>query len=88
MNDLNKLPPLIVTLQELEAILLPVTMGYAWGVDTIHDLWKIGAPMPNDNSRRIVFPKKLAEWLADVLQRQGRPLDDMARVYLQLRSMS
>lgn len=85
MNDrpleLKGLPPLIVTELELTAVLGPLTIGYAWGADTIGDLWRMGAPHPNNPHRRIILPSKLLEWLADVLKRQGRPLDDMAAAY-------
>ena len=81
---MSSLPPLILTYAQLEAALLPVTAGYKWGRDTIHDLWKIGAPTPDstpDNERRIVFPGQLMKWLEDVLTRQGRPLSDSAKLY-------
>jgi len=79
---------MMVTEAELQTILQPLTIGYAWGADTIGDLWRMGAPTPHDNTRRIVFPNKLAEWLEDVLERQGRPLDESARVYNNLRKVS
>jgi hypothetical protein len=77
----RRLPPLIMTLPQLMAVLLPLTLGYAWGEGTIHDLWKCGAPDPNDPAKRIILPNKLMDWLEDVLERQGRPLDDMAAAY-------
>ena len=87
MSSLTGFPPLIMTYQELETVLMPLTIGYKWGRETIHDLWKIGAPTPDStpaHEKRIIFPSKLASWLGDVLERQGRPLDDMATVYLQM----
>jgi hypothetical protein len=84
----RKLPPLQVTHAELRAKLLPVTRGYAWGEGTIHDLWIMGAPLPHDTARRIVFPNQLAKWLEDVLAKQGRPLDDAAKTYNDLRKIS
>lgn len=90
MSDLQLygLPPLVVTYKELVAILQPLTMGYRWGEETIHDLWNLGAVMPSSNpqapNKRIVFPGKLAEWLADVLDKKGQPLDAGARAYLDL----
>ena len=84
----KNLPPLQVTQAELRAILLPITVGYAWGEGTIHDLWLLGAPTPQDTARRIVFPGQLAIWLEDVLNRQGRPLDEAAKTYMQLRKLS
>jgi hypothetical protein len=82
------IPPLQVTHAELRAILLPLTMGYAWGEGTIHDLWILGAPVPQDTARRIVFPGQLSKWLEDVLARQGRPLSDAAKAYSDLRKAS
>jgi hypothetical protein len=90
MSDLqlHGLPPLVVTFPELVAILQPLAMGYKWGEDTIRDLWNLGAVMPNQNphapTKRIVFPGKLAEWLADVLEKKGHTLDAGARAYLSL----
>jgi len=66
-------------------------MGYAWGEGTIRDLWLLGAPTPDSTAtmeRRIVFPGQLAKWLDDVLARQGRPLDEAAKVYMDLRRQS
>lgn len=91
LETYRKLPPLMVTYPELVTILQPLTMGYAWGEGTIRDLWLMGAPTPDSTvlrERRIVFPGQLAKWLEDVLTRQGRPLDDAAKAYTQLRRMT
>lgn len=88
IEQYRKLPPLQVTYTQLAAILQPITTGYKWGEDTIRDLWLMGAPLPQDTARRIVFPNQLAKWLEDVLTRQGRPLDDAAKTYMQLRKHS
>ncbi len=84
----HKLPPLQVTYAELVAILQPITAGYVWGENTIKDLWLMGAPVPQTPGKRIVFPGPLTKWLEDVLQRQGRPLDDGAKAYMELRKVS
>jgi len=84
----RRLAPLQVTLPELKARLLPLTQGYRWGESTIYDLWIMGAPLPHDTARRIVFPGQLAKWLEDVLNRQGRPLDEAAKAYNDLREIS
>ena len=87
----RQLPPLIVSEAELNIVLQPVTAGYAWGEGTIGDLWRMGAPTPDstiDNERRIVFPSQLAKWLEDVLDRQGRPLDGVAKAYNSLQEIS
>jgi hypothetical protein len=82
------LDPIICTLAEAYKILMLHTLGYAWGASTIKDLWSRCAPMPDScvgtwNERRIIAPNHLGEWLADVLERQGRPLDDSATIYLE-----
>jgi hypothetical protein len=79
-------PPIICTLAEAKAILLPITMGYRWGESTIKDLWSRCAPTPDSTAaheKRIISPSHLGEWLADVLERQGRPADDAAKIFLQ-----
>ncbi len=88
LDEFKTLPPLQVTFPQLQAILQPITAGYVWGEGTIRDLWLLGAPTPQDTTRRIVFPGQLAKWLEDVLTRQGRPLDDAAQAYMQLRIKS
>ena len=93
IEQFRKRPPLMVTLAELKAALMPLTVGYAWGEGTIHDLWIMGAPTPNSllgtaEERRIVFPGQLAKWLVDVLERQGHTLDEAARTYADLQEMS
>lgn len=83
----QKYPPLILTYQQLHAVLYPLTMGYKWGENTIHDLWKIGAPTPDStihNEKRIVFPSQLMKWLTDVLEKRGEPLDTGARTLVDL----
>ena len=87
---MSNLPPLIMTYPQLETVLLPLTIGYAWGVNTIYDLWKIGAPTPDStpgNEKRIIFPGQLMKWLEDVLTRQGRPLSDGAKLYARMTQM-
>lgn len=81
----------MVTLAELKAILLPLTMGYTWGEMTIKDLWTMGAPTPDSNilnERRIIFPGQLAKWLEDVLTKQGRPPDEAGKAFIKLQGMS
>lgn len=78
---INKdLPPLILTYKQLETAVWPIIYADKWAKDTIGDLWRKGAPIPEKPGARIVFPKMLMEWLKDILQRQGRPLDDMAEL--------
>jgi hypothetical protein len=82
----QRLQPIICTYQQAVAILGPVAMGYPWAEGTIRDLWTRCAPTPESvvgsaGEKRIVSPTHLGEWLEDVLQRQGRPLSDAARIY-------
>ena len=74
--------------RHLQAVLRPLVEGYPWGEDTIYDLWILGAPMPpRENGGlpgevvRLIVPSQLLGWLGDVLDRQGRPLDDAAKLY-------
>jgi hypothetical protein len=86
----RNLKPIICTLAEAKAILGPLTLGYAWGENTIKDLWSQCAPVPNSApgmaEKRIISPAHLGAWLADVLQRQGNPLTEQASVYNQFMS--
>ena len=80
----RKLPPIICTLTEAKLILGPVTAGYAWGEKTIVDLWTRCAPTPDSTLRhekRIISPAHLGDWLADVLNKRGIPLDAQAELY-------
>ena len=84
---LSNLRPIICTLQEARAILLPVTEGYTWGETTIKDLWTRCAPTPDSTigssgEKRIINPEHLGAWLADVLEKKGRPVSDAAGLYL------
>jgi hypothetical protein len=63
-----------------------------WGEQTIADLWLLGAPMPpmggrgNSEMVRLIVPSQLIKWLEDVLARQGRPLDESAKLYAAMMS--
>lgn len=86
IEQFKRLPPLIVTFAELERTVAPIVGGDKWAADTIGDLWRMGAPHPTNPFKRVVFPNKLAEWLADVLERKGRPLDAAAEAYVELQN--
>lgn len=88
VESFSRLPPLILSYAELESVVLPIVGGDAWALDTIGDLWRKGAPHPTKPFHRIVFPGALAEWLADVLTRQGRPLDVAARAFVELQKLT
>lgn len=81
------LQPLILSRAELTRVLGPLTMGYAWGEKTIVDLWTQCAPVPGYGvEKRIISPAHLGAWLADVLAKQGKPLDTQAAIYNTLAS--
>ena len=84
----GSLPPVCLSYGNLCRILSPLVEGYAWGQDTIRDLWLLGAPMPPavgaaapGETVRLIVPSQLMAWLTDVLNRQGRPLDEAATLY-------
>lgn len=82
----RKLPPLELTWKQLVRVLGPYAAGYPWAEGTLRDLWTRCAPVPDrwvgtPGEKRIVAPNHMGEWLADVLQRQGRPLSEAARIY-------
>ena len=68
--------PRIVTEADLVATLAPYMTGYPWALDTIGDLWRMGAPdpsprLPGTPERRILLPGQFAKWWADVAARAG-----------------
>lgn len=74
MSDIvtpKDLGPRIVSFAELQAVLMPLALGYAWGEAAIRDLWLLGAPIPNDMTKRILLPNQFMEWFEDVQARQG-----------------
>lgn len=85
MNEPRQYKPLILSYRELESVLFPYIVTNAWGIDTIRDLWMVGAPIPGvGEERRVILPGKLMEWLKDVLNTNGQPLDARAGIYSQL----
>jgi len=84
----RQLQPIICTWAQCQKILGPVAFGYPWAENTMRDLWQRCAPTPDSivgtpQEKRIIAPKHLGEWLDDVLRRQGRPLDEAAKLYNQ-----
>jgi len=66
--------PRIVTLKELQTVLIRYTFGWKWAEDAIVDLWKKGAPIPQPEGmpeRRILLPGQFALWWAEVAGRMG-----------------
>jgi len=70
--------PRIVSIEELRRVCLPICAGYAWGLGTIVDLWKKGAPVPQRDphapERRVLLPGQFRKWYEDVAQRKGLAL--------------
>ena len=67
---------IILSEAELVARLLPHIAGYPWALDTIGDLWRMGAPLPNTpvgtpREKRIILPGQFQRWWDDVCKRQG-----------------
>ena len=74
--EFRDLRPRIVTEAELVQKLWPVISNYAWALDTIGDLWRMGAPTPNSRlgtpaEKRILLPRQFEAWWSDVQQRMG-----------------
>lgn len=68
--------PRVVTEADLVATLTPYIVGYPWALDTIGDLWRMGAPdpsprLPGTPERRILNPGQFAKWWKDVAERAG-----------------
>ena len=70
-NPLRRLPPLIMTYAQLQAVMYRYLPGNKWAQDTIGDLWRMGAPTPNDPQKRIILATQLWAWLKDVTERKG-----------------
>ncbi len=70
----RSLQPKIVTLSEIKSTLLPYCVGYKWAEDSIVDLWKMGAPVPQpegEPERRILIPTQFQKWWDDVQKRMS-----------------
>lgn len=75
-NNPNRWQPRVVTWDELVRVLLPKIQGYPWAMDTIGDLWRMGAPDPQTivgtpGERRVLLPQRFQAWWQDVQQRMG-----------------
>lgn len=87
--------PIICSFFKLSFALRRVHLGVKADVDSLHDIWLMGAPVPSsrilqpkiydprlpqiklgNREERIVFPKKLGEWIRDVLQRRGLEISE------------
>ena len=67
--------PRIVTEAQLQAALLPMLGLDRWAQDTVGDLWRKGAPVPQPGpageEMRILLPTQFQTWFNDVAQRLG-----------------
>ena len=66
--------PRLVTLKQLQDVLLPLCFGDKWAESTIGDLWKLGAPVPvgpGQDETRILLPNQFMKWFADLSKRVG-----------------
>lgn len=72
--------PRIVTEADLIESLAPYIASYPWALDTIGDLFRLGAPDPNQvvfpgyQERRVLMPGQFAKWWADVAARASSNL--------------
>lgn len=66
--------PRLVTLKQLQDVLLPLCLGDKWAESTIVDLWKLGAPVPvgpGQDETRILLPHHFKKWFQDFQSRLG-----------------
>ena len=68
--------PRVVTEADLVEVLTPYIVGFPWALDTIGDLWRMGAPDPSPRypgapERRVLLPGAFARWWAEVQARAG-----------------
>ena len=70
-NPLRDKKPLILTFAQLQALMYRYMAGNKWAEDTIGDLWRMGAPAPNNPNKRIILASQLWIWLKDVTERRG-----------------
>lgn len=69
--------PRLITESQLRLILGTILGLDKWAQDTIGDLWRMGAPVPNPGMEetRILLPNQFKTWWNDVMQRLGeRPV--------------
>ena len=86
--------PIICSFPRLLYALRALHMNNAVHVDTLHDVWKMGAPTPQSRTllkrydervvqagvqiERIVFPTKLGEWMREVAKERGMEFNSLA----------
>jgi hypothetical protein len=79
MQSTNHEPPRIVSFDELTRKLWPYIGGWPWAVKELHDLWRMGAPLPNQillpgqegREKRILLPTQFAKWWQEVAGRHA-----------------
>lgn len=87
MGTTRRYKPFFMTWTALELAMQPLHMGVKADVDTLHDLWKGGAPSPNTrvltktydprtphagyHEARLVWFGALSAWIRDVGTRRG-----------------
>lgn len=85
----QRMQPKIVTFEQLLTTLWPFIGQYRWARHELHDLWKQGAPIPNQivlpgqehKEKRILLPTQFKAWWEEVNRRHG--LDMSAEQVLQ-----
>ncbi len=87
-GDGSRLPPVCLTYSQLAAAVAPLIESNKWAQDTLGDLWRMGSPMPpkfrswtTTEEVRLLVPSAFMQWIKDVLERAGQPLDASAEMY-------
>lgn len=72
----DDLGPRIFTYNELRARLWPYIGAWPWAQKELHDLWMMGAPIPNQGvpahefeEQRILLPSQFRRWWEEVARR-------------------
>lgn len=80
-HNIIRSEPLIVNLNELLVVYSNLILGERKWINLLHDVWKMGAPLPSTNPhiaegniKRVMSPFRLAYWLKDITAARGMPL--------------
>ena len=67
--------PLGVTWRQLWYIVGPFVTHLPGAEDSLRDLWLSGAPLPGEKERRLLLPRRFAQWWAEWSGRANAPRD-------------
>lgn len=75
---MTRLPPRVVTWDDLLRVLFPIVRAYPWAMDELRDLWLLGAPTPDSGpgvpEKRILLPHQFEQWWEHITRRMGMDL--------------